>query len=69
MDGGNVIWVRIEKPVFDLVGIFVASFSLTAICILVALGCGALWGTWLLRRNRRPELSATQLDLQPQPRA
>ena len=52
MPAGNVIWVRVEKPVFDLIGVFISSFTFTGICVLVALLLGGLWDAILIRRSR-----------------
>jgi hypothetical protein len=48
----NVLWIRVEKPTFDLIGVVLASFGIAAICIGVALAFGACWGIVLIRRNR-----------------
>lgn len=67
MPAGNVIWVRVEKPVFDLIGVFVSSFTFTGICVLVALLLGGLWGAILIRRSRDRDALADQgrLHLEP----
>jgi hypothetical protein len=48
----NVIWIRLEKPSFDLIGVVLSSFGITGICIGVAVALGACWGAVLIRRGR-----------------
>lgn len=66
----DVLWIRVEKPTFDLIGVVLASFGITAICVGVAIAFGACWGIVLIRRSRQrvpfePELA---LGLNPQAR-
>jgi hypothetical protein len=49
----NVIWIRLEKPTFDLIGVVLSSFGITGICVGVALALGACWGLVLIRRGRQ----------------
>jgi hypothetical protein len=59
-----VIWVRVERPTFDLVGVLLSSLGITGICAGIALGLGALFGTYLiLRGRRRPAGLALRLEL------
>jgi len=46
------VWVRLEKPTFDLVGVVLASLGLTAVCVGVALLLGAAWGGYLILHGR-----------------
>lgn len=48
----DVIWIRLEKPSFDLVGVILSSLGITGICIGVALALGCCWGLLLIRRSR-----------------
>jgi hypothetical protein len=50
---GNVIWIRLAKPSFDLIGVILSSFGITGICVGVAIVLGACWGLLLIRRSRR----------------
>ena len=50
---GSVIWIRLEKPTFDLIGVVLSSFGITGICVGIALALGACWGLVLIRRGRR----------------
>ena len=66
----DVLWIRLEKPTFDLIGVVLSSFGITAICAGVAIVFGACWGIVLIRRSRErvpfePELA---LGLDPQAR-
>jgi hypothetical protein len=49
----NVIWIRLEKPTFDLIGVLLSSFGITGICVGVAIALGACWGFVLIRRGRQ----------------
>jgi len=49
---GSVIWIRLEKPTFDLIGVILSSFGITGICVGVAIALGACWGLVLIRRGR-----------------
>jgi hypothetical protein len=50
---GSVIWIRLEKPTFDLIGVVLSSFGITGICVGIALALGACWGLLLIQRSRR----------------
>jgi len=52
-DSANVIWIRLEKPTFDLIGVILSSLGITGICVGVALALGACWGLVLIRRGRQ----------------
>lgn len=49
----HVTWVKIEKPVFDLVGVVLSSLGIAAVCIGVALGLGIAYGVAIILRRRR----------------
>ena len=49
----NVIWVPVQKPTFDLVGVVLSSFGIAGICCAVALVLGVALGIVLIRRARR----------------
>jgi hypothetical protein len=58
----NVVWIRLEKPTFDLIGVVLSSLGITGLCVGVALFLGCCWGLALIRRARtRP---AFQTDVQ-----
>jgi len=51
-----VIYIKVEKPVFDLVGVVLSSLGLAGICAAVALVLGIAFGIGIiLRRRRRAE--------------
>jgi ABC-type nitrate/sulfonate/bicarbonate transport system permease component len=50
----GVVWVKLEKPFFDLWGVLVSSATLTAAAAACALVVGSLWGLVLIWRRRRP---------------
>lgn len=55
----NVVWIRLEKPSFDLIGVVLSSLGLAGVCALVAFSLGVCWGLVLIRRSRvrlEPEL-------------
>ena len=49
----SVTWIKVQKPVFDLVGVVLSSFALAGVCVLVALALGATLGLGFILRNRR----------------
>jgi len=49
----SVTWIKVQKPVFDLVGVVLGSFVLAGVCVLVALTLGAVLGLGFILRNRR----------------
>jgi hypothetical protein len=49
-----VTWIKLDKPVFDLVGVVLGSFHLAFILLGLALALGLLLGAALLRSRRRP---------------
>ena len=51
----TVTWIKVEKPVFDLVGVVLYSLGLAGICALIALVLGSALGVALIVRARRHE--------------
>lgn len=49
----NVIWVPVQKPTFDLVGVVLSSFGIAGICVGVALVLGIALGIVFIQRARR----------------
>ena len=49
----TVTWIKVEKPVFDLVGVVLYSLGLAGICAIVALVLGSALGVALIVRSRR----------------
>jgi ABC-type spermidine/putrescine transport system permease subunit II len=49
----DVIWVPVQKPTFDLVGVVLSSLGLAGICAAVALALGTALGIFLVLRSRR----------------
>ena len=59
-----ITWVKVDRPVFDLVGVVLSSLGLAGICAGVALGLGTALGTWFIVRGRRePQSLADRLSL------
>ena len=68
----TVIWVPVQRPTFDLVGVVLSSFGIAGIRAAVALVLGIALGVVLIRRARRqtdPLAGRTVLRLagSPQP--
>lgn len=53
----SVTWIKVEKPVFDLVGVVLNSLGLAAICAAIALTLGTALGLAFIARRRRQEAS------------
>ena len=49
----TVHFIKVQKPVFDLVGVVLYSLGLAAVCALVALALGSALGIALIVRSRR----------------
>jgi hypothetical protein len=49
----NITWIKVERPVFDLVGVVLSSFGLAGICAGVALSLGTALGVGFIVRDRR----------------
>ena len=60
---GSVTWIKVERPVFDLVGVIVSSLSLALILFLLALFLGCLAGLAIIRYRRRHEAENAPLQL------
>jgi hypothetical protein len=70
---GFITWVKVEKPVFDLVGVVVSSFKLAGLVAGVALVLGGLLGAYLILRHRTARglpsrVPSIRLDAEPPPR-
>jgi hypothetical protein len=66
--GETVVWIKVTKPTFDLLGVLVSSLSLTGILLGVAVLLGAAFGLSLILKRRREgaglgRLSPASLDL------
>jgi len=49
----DVIWVPVQKPVFDLAGVVLSSLGLAGICAAVAFVLGTALGVYFILRARR----------------
>jgi hypothetical protein len=62
-----ITWVKVEKPVFDLVSLVLGSFKLAGILLVAALLLGVLIGVGLVLFRRRatpaPPLDDVSLHL------
>jgi len=62
----SITWVKVQKPVFDLVGVVLGSFALAGACVLVALAFGIALGLgFILHRRRVPSSSWVVLAAHP----
>jgi hypothetical protein len=59
----NVTWIKVERPVFDLVGVVLSSLGLAGICAGVALGLGTALGIGFIVRGRRERGLADRMSL------
>jgi hypothetical protein len=48
-----VTWIKVEKPVFDLVGVVLGSFRLTGALLVLTVVFGIAAGAALIRARRR----------------
>jgi hypothetical protein len=55
--GESVIWIKVSKPTFDLVGVILSSLGITGILVAVAVVLGAAIGISLILKRRREPLS------------
>ena len=55
----EIIWVKVEKPTFDLVGVVLGSLSLAGLLALTAAVLGSFFGLVLIRRTRRMDEHVT----------
>ena len=59
-----ITWVKVDRPVFDLVGVVLSSLGLAGICAGVALGLGtALRIGFIVRARREPRDLADRMSL------
>ena len=49
----TVTWIKVEKPVFDLVGVVLSSLGLAFVCAVISFVLGIALGTWFVARRRR----------------
>jgi hypothetical protein len=49
----TVTWIKVDKPVFDLVGVVLYSLGLAGICAGIALALGVALGVAFILRARR----------------
>ena len=60
----TVTWIKVDRPVFDLVGVVLSSLGLAGICAGVALGLGTALGVaFIVRGHRAPHRFAGRLSL------
>ncbi|HET8644552.1 MAG TPA: hypothetical protein VFO85_03630 [Vicinamibacteria bacterium] len=58
------LFVKVERPTFDLVGVVLSSLSIAGLCAAGALALGLAWGVSLiLRRRRHPPQSFAETSL------
>jgi hypothetical protein len=65
----TVTWIKVEKPVFDLVGVVLYSLGLAGLCAGIALALGiALGVSFIVRARRSPagDTPAVLLHLGPE---
>jgi hypothetical protein len=61
----NVTWIKVEKPVFDLVGVVLYSLGLAGLCAIIALALGSALGVvFIVRSRRRPQDSWNERSFQ-----
>lgn len=58
-----VTWIKVDKPVFDLVGVIVSSFTLIAMLVGLSLVLGGVFGVLRIRRFRRTPPTTADLHL------
>ncbi len=65
--GESIVWIKVAKPTFDLVGVLMSSLGLTTVLVGVALVMGVVFGLSLIIRRRRQGMGrifdAISLDL------
>jgi ABC-type spermidine/putrescine transport system permease subunit II len=49
----TVTWIKVEKPVFDLVGVVLSSLGLAFVCAVISFVLGIALGAWFVARRRR----------------
>jgi hypothetical protein len=69
--GESVIWIKVAKPTFDLVGVILGAMGVTGILVALALLLGTAFGISLILRRRRDALGGgldgVSLDLDFRP--
>lgn len=53
----TVTWIKVEKPVFDLVGVVLSSLGLAFVCAVISFVLGLALGAWFVARRRRQAAS------------
>jgi hypothetical protein len=60
----TVTWIKVDRPVFDLVGVVLSSLGLAGICAGVAFSLGLVLGIGFIVRGRRnPQAFADRISL------
>lgn len=60
----QTLWVKVERPTLDLVGVVLSSLGIAGICAATALVFGIVLGiSFVLRRRRHPPVSFAQTGL------
>jgi hypothetical protein len=59
----TILYVQVQKPTFDLVGVVLSSLGLAGICALIALALGVAYGVTAILRRRRVEPVPALLSL------
>jgi hypothetical protein len=54
----TITWVKVDRPVFDLVGVVLSSFGMAGICAGIALALGIALGACFIVRDRRAPADA-----------
>jgi hypothetical protein len=66
----SVIWIKVERPTFDLAGVLISSLQITGGLFVIALVLGSLFGLTLLWRRRRQDRSSLDpVSLRLEPRS
>lgn len=53
----SVTWIKVDKPVFDLVGVVLSSLGLAFLCAAIAFALGSVLGIAFIMRRRRQATS------------
>ena len=53
----TVTWIKVEKPVFDLVGVVLNSLGLAFLCAIISFSLGIALGAFFVVRRRRQAAS------------
>ena len=57
----SVTWIKVEKPVFDLVGVVLNSLGLAFLCAVVSATLGLALGAFFVVRRRRQSLEWSEV--------